>query len=586
TRSVQFLICLVGDIGKISGNGFLGDFKKDCTDMSRRVVFSSSSCLSDLMAALQAVKKLIMVSANFDHKLSPDIGSAKKISLQFQSVTWKLEQALANLPYDHFNISEEVKEQVDLVRDQMRRARERYGKPLNSAADNDLLHSVETTINIIHQDSKTKAESASKEPVSNTYNQNEAVYQLETSKSSSETSCLLDENKKLDAPTIPVDFLCPISLELMRDPVIVSTGQDLYIDTYERSYIQRWIDCGNTTCPKTQQKLQNIILTPNYVLRSLITQWCVNHNVEQPSSLTNRRLKRGDGTFVDVSKDIQAIEVLIRNITSASIQERRSALTKIRSLSKTSTDNRILLAEAGAIPVLVSLLTSEDNFTQENAVTSLLNLSIYENNKELIMLANAVPSVVQLLRTGTMETRENAAATLFSLSLVNENKIIIGASGAIPELVNLLGNGSNRGKKDAATALFNLCVYHGNKGRAVRAGIIHVLLKMLSDSSMVDESLTILSILASYKEAKTAIVKASIIPVLIDLTRTGPPRSKENATSVLLSLCRRDKDNLECISRLGAVIPLTELAVNGSERAKRKAKALLEHLQRSQQVQH
>lgn len=35
----------------------------------------------------------------------------------------------------------------------------------------------------------------------------------------------LDENKKIDSPVIPEDFLCPISLELMRDPVIASTGQ-------------------------------------------------------------------------------------------------------------------------------------------------------------------------------------------------------------------------------------------------------------------------------------------------------------------------------------------------------------------------
>nr|GEX03966.1 U-box domain-containing protein 11-like [Tanacetum cinerariifolium] len=150
--------------------------------------------------------------------------------------------------------------------------------------------------------------------------------------------------------------------------------------------------------------------------------------------------------------------------------------------------------------------------------------------------------------------------TLFSLSLANENKIIIGASGAIPTLVNLLENGSTIGKKDVATALFNIC--------------------------MVDKSLTILSVLASHQEAKAAIVRASTIPLLIDLTRTGIPRNKENATSILLSLCKRDSDNLACISRLCTVIPLMELAKNGSERAQRKAKSLLEHLQRAQQVQH
>nr|GEW01424.1 U-box domain-containing protein 11-like [Tanacetum cinerariifolium] len=602
--AIQSLLRLVRDVSRTSATGFTGEFKKDCTDLSRRVALlshlfeeirdfngafnESHHCFDELVVAIQGAKKLLVIAANFDPIVAPD-GVAKKIAFQFQCVTSKLEKALANLPYDHFDISEEVQEQVDLLRGQLRRARERYGRPLNSEKE---VRPMEETVNVNNLEVEIKVETLLKY-VSEGYNQNEMGYQMESSKSllkitdvdggDNSTNKNADGSKKLDVPMIPVDFLCPISLELMRDPVIVSTGQ-----TYERSYIQRWIDGGNTTCPKTQQKLKNVTLTPNYVLRSLIAQWCINHNVEQPTLLANRKLKRSDGSFRDVSEDVEHIELLVRNLSSRSLEERRSALSDIRSLSKRSTDNRILLAEAGAIPVLVSLLNSEDSVTQENAVTSILNLSIYENNKGLIMLANVVPSIVQLLRVGTMETRENAAATLFSLSLANENKIIIGASGAIPALVNLLENGSTRGKKDAATALFNLCVYQGNKGRAVRAGVIVVLLKMLTDSSscMVDESLTILSVLASHQEAKAAIVRASTIPLLIDLTRTGIPRNKENATSILLSLCKRDGDNLACISRLGAVIPLMELAKNGSERAQRKAKSLLEHLQRAQQVQH
>nr|GMC65838.1 U-box domain-containing protein 11-like [Ipomoea batatas] len=390
-----------------------------------------------------------------------------------------------------------------------------------------------------------------------------------------------EENKKPKSPVIPNDFLCPISLELMRDPVIVATGQ-----TYERSYIQRWIDCGNTTCPKTQQKLEHLTLTPNYVLRSLISQWCGKHNIQQPTALINGRIKKGDGSFREVSGNVAAIEALVRRLSSRSVEERRAAVSEIRSLSKRSTDNRILIAEAGAIPVLVNLLTSEDGPIQENAVTSILNLSIYDNNKGLIMLAGAIPSIVQVLRAGSMEARENAAATIFSLSLGDENKIIIGASGAIPALVELLQNGSTRGKKDAATALFNLCIYQGNKGRAVRSGIIPALLTMLTDpsSGMVDEALTILSVLASHQEAKAAIAKANTIPVLIDLLRIGLPRNKENAAAILLSLCKRDSENLACLSRLGAVIPLTELSKSGTERAKRKATSLLEHLRKAQQL--
>ena len=41
--------------------------------------------------------------------------ASKKISFKFQCATWKLEKALAEIPYDQFEISEEVEEQVRLT---------------------------------------------------------------------------------------------------------------------------------------------------------------------------------------------------------------------------------------------------------------------------------------------------------------------------------------------------------------------------------------------------------------------------------------------------------------------------------------
>lgn len=617
------MIEVVGEItGMSCGNG-RGVFKKECVDLVRRIALlkhlleeirdsgpldvlpseSSSSTTSllwwnDLVVALQASKRLLAVACCYSSGDSSD-EAAEKISFQFQCVMWKLEKALGNIPYDRFDISEEVQEQVVLARSQLKRATERYGSMNSRNFFHALSQPLEKEVSITNHEVKAKANHVPDTIDSECHDADQMMNKLERRFSSvSSEVCPSDdvvaegqensaiksmaEIKKPDALIIPADFLCPISLELMRDPVIVATGQ-----TYERSYIQRWIDCGNVTCPKTQQKLEHLTLTPNYVLRSLISQWCTMHNIEQPIGLANGKIKKSDGSFRDVSGDVVAIEALVRKLSSRSVEERRAAVAEIRSLSKRSTDNRIIIAEAGAIPVLVNLLTTDDVMTQEHAVTAILNLSIYENNKGLIMLAGAIPSIVQILRAGSMEARENAAATLFSLSLLDENKIIIGASGAIPALVDLLQNGSTRGRKDAATALFNLCIYMGNKGRAVRAGIISALLKMLTDSRncMVDEALTILSVLASNPEAKIAIVKASTIPVLIDLLRTGLPRNKENAAAILLSLCKRDTENLACISRLGAVIPLTELTKSGTERAKRKATSLLEHLRKLPQLQ-
>jgi hypothetical protein len=64
-------------------------------------------------------------------------------------------------------------------------------------------------------------------------------------------------------------FLCPISMELMDDPVTVSTGV-----TYDRRSIERWIfGCGRTTCPATMQSLANLDLTPNHTLKRVIGSW-------------------------------------------------------------------------------------------------------------------------------------------------------------------------------------------------------------------------------------------------------------------------------------------------------------------------
>ncbi|VVA33781.1 PREDICTED: U-box domain-containing [Prunus dulcis] len=622
------LLQLLNDVVVASKGCRAGSFKKDCTDLVRRIALlthlfeeirlfkgrefgpldastsstnssSRESWASDLVVALQVAKRLVLLATNFTSNSTPSVPvnhndeASKKISFQFQCVTWKLEKALADIPYDQFDISEEVEEQVELVRAQLRRAIERYGSGMNSRkmSFHGLSQSLVESGKWVYVENSAKTIANIPRSFSAESADEMTIHKTRSLSNSCEppSLCLAneiqvdgqeDDIKKPDATAIPDDFICPISLELMRDPVIVATGQ-----TYERSYIQRWIDCGNTTCPKTQQKLLYLTLTPNYVLRSLIARWCTN-NIEQPTGFRNGKIKKSDGSFRDISGDIATIQALVRKLSSRSTEERRAAATEIRSLSKRSTDNRILLAEAGAIPVLVNLITTEDGLTQENAVTSILNLSIYENNKGLIMLAGAVPSIVQVLRAGSMEVKENAAATLFSLSLADENKIIIGASGAIPALVELLQNGSTRGKKDAATALFNLCIYQGNKGRAVRAGIVKPLLKMLTDSSncMVDEALTIMSVLANHQEAKVTIVKAGTIPVLIDLLRRGLPRNKENATAILLALCKRDTESLACISRLGAIVPLTELTKSGTERAKRKATSLLVHLRKLQQL--
>ena len=159
--------------------------------------------------------------------------------------------------------------------------------------------------------------------------------------------------------------------------------------------------------------------------------------------------------------------------------------------------------------MLVSLLSSQDPKAQENAVTAILNLSIYEKNKAKIMQSGALQPIINVLRNGgSMESRENAAATLFSLSSVHEYKKLIGERPeAIPALINLLRDGTVRGKRDAATALFNLSVFHGNVSQVIAAGAVPLLINVLTDDTpdLTDNAVSVLAVLANQLEGLLAV---------------------------------------------------------------------------------
>ncbi|KAF9595133.1 hypothetical protein IFM89_037233 [Coptis chinensis] len=111
-------------------------------------------------------------------------------------------------------------------------------------------------------------------------------------------------------------------------------------------------------------------------------------------------------------------------------------------------DNRVIIAHCGAIPPLISLLYSVEKLTQEHAVTTLLNLSINENNKNMITEAGAIEPLIHVLKSGNAGAKENGAATLFSLSVLEEYKMKIGRSVTVKALGDLLESGTLRGKKD------------------------------------------------------------------------------------------------------------------------------------------
>ena len=68
--------------------------------------------------------------------------------------------------------------------------------------------------------------------------------------------------------SIPDEFLCPITLEIMKDPVSDNEG-----NSYEREAVEDRLKRGNTTSPITKQPLQLTDLRPNRLLREVIKRW-------------------------------------------------------------------------------------------------------------------------------------------------------------------------------------------------------------------------------------------------------------------------------------------------------------------------
>ncbi|KAK9863000.1 hypothetical protein WJX84_009236 [Apatococcus fuscideae] len=80
--------------------------------------------------------------------------------------------------------------------------------------------------------------------------------------------------------TPPKEFVCPISGDLMADPVLlVETGM-----TFDRASIQEWLGRGNQTCPLTHQRLTSGQMVPNFSLKGLIEGWARENQVALPQA--------------------------------------------------------------------------------------------------------------------------------------------------------------------------------------------------------------------------------------------------------------------------------------------------------------
>lgn len=98
---------------------------------------------------------------------------------------------------------------------------------------------------------------------------------------------------------VPENFLCPITQEIMTDPVVAADGQ-----SYQRESISEWLSRGHRRSPLNGDKLPNANLLNNLTLKKVINEY----QISQPEIEGQNCIKS------DLEKCIREKEDMIKNL--------------------------------------------------------------------------------------------------------------------------------------------------------------------------------------------------------------------------------------------------------------------------------
>ncbi|KAG0477657.1 hypothetical protein HPP92_012376 [Vanilla planifolia] len=432
----------------------------------------------------------------------------------------------------------------------------------------------------------------------------------------------------------PEELRCPMSLQLMYDPVVISSGQ-----TYERACIEKWFVDGHHTCPKSQQQLPHLCLTPNYCIKGLIASWCEQNGVSipdgPPESLdyNNSRLRLSQCATTDTQStgsrnscllkdeevvpfgingsvplmlnevdslevnicqafeedELQRYESLLSVLSSGmSIRQQCKAVEQIWLLLKDDEEAKIYMGANGFVEALVKFLKSaideSDEKAQKIGSLAIFNLAVNNiRNKGNLLSCGTIPLLQKMIHNPS--TRDSAIALISNLSFLEQAKPIIGCSYAVPFLVQSLHlenpKHSSSCKHGALTTLYNLSTHPSNNEPLLNSGIIDALLSLLASNE--DEHLTwtekVLSIfinIASNQAGKLQMVSTpGLISTLAVMLDTGELTEQEQAVTCILILCNDDDHCIDMVLQEGVIPSLVSISVSGTSNGRVKAEKLL-----------
>ncbi|KAK6138455.1 hypothetical protein DH2020_027775 [Rehmannia glutinosa] len=377
---------------------------------------------------------------------------------------------------------------------------------------------------------------------------------------------------------IPCYFLCPISMQLMKDPVTISTGI-----SYDRENIEKWLFvCRNTTCPVTKQPLFTTDLTPNHTLRRLIQAWCTLNALE--------RIPTPKPSF-DRSQILKLL-----NEAKNSPKSQLVCLQRLRSVAHGSEIGRNhLQSAAGAVDFLLSVVRrSDDVVSRDEALGVLLEMDLSDPDLKTFFSDNnnnnnggdILDPLIQVLENGNCRDRGRAISLLKSAFDVADPAHLIGSRPEIfTQAVHILRDKiSAQATKAALKLLMELCPWGRNRIKAVQSGAVSVLIELLLDQTAVDRRsceliLTVLDQLCSCAEGRAELLRhgAGLAVVSKKILRVSHAAS-DKGVRVLGSISKYSGNSrvLQEMLQVGVVSKLClVLQVETNPKTKERAKEIL-----------
>ncbi|GKU87889.1 hypothetical protein SLEP1_g2218 [Rubroshorea leprosula] len=329
-------------------------------------------------------------------------------------------------------------------------------------------------------------------------------------------------------------FYCPITGDVMVDPVETSSGQ-----TFERCAISKWFAEGNNICPLTATPLDRSVLRPNKTLRQSIEEWkdrntmitiasmksklmfeeeeeevlhclkqlkelCEQSDVHQEwvilenyipvllqllasknhdlrtcvLAILHNFAKDGDDAKERIAKVDNAISSIVRSL-GRRVEERRLAVVLLLELSKYELLRNCIGKVRGCILLLVTMSSDDDNQSARDAEELLENLSFSDQNIIQMARANYFKHLLQRLSTGSEDVKMTMVTALAEMVLTDHNKVVLLEGGVLAPLLHLVSHGDIQMKMVTVSALQNLSSLPRNGLQMIREGAVGPLLDVL-----------------------------------------------------------------------------------------------------------